>query len=164
MNISGTNAVAEQPVDGVEMTTLEPCVIVGLRQRVELSEMGDFFARAIPTVTGELARAGTRPTGAPVAVYRHEQAHHFDVTVGFPVAEAPASTAALVREVLPGGPAARAVHVGSYETLSATYAELSRWFTERKLAPPDVMWEEYLVRSGAGDETEYRTRVVYPLH
>jgi effector-binding domain-containing protein len=55
------------------------------------------------------------------------------------------------------------VHAGSYETLSETYAGLSRWFAERKLTPPEVMWEEYLVGPEPGDELAYRTRVVYPL-
>lgn len=164
MNTSRMSTVTERPMDGVERVTLEPRVIVGLRQRVALDELSGFFARAIPAVAGELARAGTRPIGPPVAVYRNEEARHFDVTVGFPVAEAPASTGALVREVLPGGPAARAVHVGSYETLSQAYAGLSRWFTQRKLLPPGMMWEEYLVGPGSVDESEYRTRIVYPLH
>lgn len=163
MNTLGTNAVTEQPMDDVERVTLEPRVIVGLRQRVALDELSRFFARAIPAVAGELARAGTRPAGPPVTVYRNEAAGHFDVTVGFPVAEAPAFTAALVREVLPGGPAVRALHVGSYETLSHTYAGLSRWFNQRKLLPPDMMWEEYLAGPGSVDESEYHTRVVYPL-
>jgi effector-binding domain-containing protein len=96
-------------------------------------------------------------------VYRNEQAGHFDVTVGFPVAEAPASTDALVREALPGGLAVRALHVGSYETLSQTYAGMSHWFSQRKLFPPDMMWEEYLAGPGSVDESEFRTRVVYPL-
>jgi len=164
MNMSGMHAVTDHPVDGVERVTLDSRVVVGLRQRVALTELGGFFARAIPAVAGELARAGAHPAGPPIAVYRNEEAGQFDVTVGFPVAEAPTSTDALVRVVLPAGPAVRAVHVGSYETLAQTYAELSRWFTRRKLLPPAMMWEEYLVGPGSVDESEYRTRVVYPLH
>ncbi|RSM68030.1 AraC family transcriptional regulator [Actinoplanes sp. ATCC 53533] len=163
MNTLGTNAVTEQPMDDVERVTLEPRVIVGLRQRVTVAELSGFFARAIPAVAGELARAGTRPTGPPVTVYRNEEAGHFDVTVGFPVTDAPAFITALVREVLPGGPAVRALHVGSYETLSQTYAGLSHWFNRRRLLPPDMMWEEYLAGPGSVDESEYLTRVVYPL-
>jgi effector-binding domain-containing protein len=164
MNMSATNAVTEQSMDDVERVTQEPRVIVGLRQRVTVEELSGFFARAIPAVAGELARVGTRPAGPPVTVYRNEEAGHFDVTVGFPVTEAPASTDALVREVLPGGPAVRAVHVGPYETLSQTYAGLSQWFSQRRLLPPGLMWEEYLAGPGSVDESEYRTRVVFPLH
>lgn len=155
MNTAGTTTV--------ETVTLEPRTVVGLRQRVAVDELSAFFARAIPAVAGELARAGIRPDGAPVALYRHEQGHHFDVTVGFPVHEVPAATETLVREELPGGRAVRAVHVGSYETLPATYSELSHWFAEHRQAPPDTMWEEYLVGPGGADETACRTRIVYPL-
>ena len=164
MNTLSTNTVTEPPVDDVERVTLEPRVIVGLRQRVTVEELSGFFARAIPAVAGELARAGTRPAGPPVTVYRNEEAGHFEVTVGFPVAEASASIDALVCEVLPGGPAVRALHVGSYETLSQTYAGLSHWFNQRRLWPPDMMWEEYLAGPGSVGESEYRTRIVYPLH
>lgn len=163
MSTTGSNAVTDQPLDDVERVTLEPRVIAGLRQRVTLAELSGFFARAIPAVAGELARAGSAPAGPPVTVYRHEEAGHFDVTVGFPVAAAPASTVDLVCEDLPGGPAVRVVHVGAYETLPRAYAVLSHWFTRHHLAPPEVMWEEYLAGPGSVEESEYRTRVVYPL-
>jgi effector-binding domain-containing protein len=163
MNGSGTNTVAQRPLDGVEEITLAPRVVVGLRETVAVNELSAFFTHAIPAVAAELARVGTRPAGAPVAVYRHEHGQQFDVTVGFPVDEAPESTEALVREELPGGRAARAVHAGPYETLSETYSGLGRWFAERKLTPPEVMWEEYLVGPESGDELAYRTRVVYPV-
>lgn len=163
MNGSAVQAAAHQPMDAVETITLEPRVLAGQRQRVAVSELSDFFARAIPAVAGELARAGVYPIGPPIAVYRHEQGHRFDVTVGFPVGEVPEFFGALVREVLPGGPAVRAVHVGPYETLPAAYGELSQWFAQRKLKVPELMWEEYLVGPGAADESAYRTEIVYPL-
>jgi len=108
MTSSGTNTVAQRPLDGVEEITLAPRTVVGLRETVAVNELSAFFTRAIPAVAAELARVGTRPAGAPVAVYRHEQGQQFDVTVGFPVDKAPDSTDALVREELPGGRAARA--------------------------------------------------------
>ena len=36
-------------------------------------------------------------------------------------------------------------------------------FADHARVPPPRMWEEYLVGPGAADESEYRTRVVYPL-
>jgi len=163
MNGSALQTTAHQPMDAVETITLEPRVLVGQRQRVAVSELGDFFARAIPAVAGELARAGVHPLGPPIAMYQHEQGHRFDVTVGFPVGEVPEFFGDLVREVLPGGPAVRAVHVGPYETLPAAYGELGHWFAQRTLKVPEMMWEEYLVGPGAADESAYRTEIVYPL-
>jgi hypothetical protein len=40
---------------------------------------------------------------------------------------------------------------------------LSAWFEGRRPAPPDMMWEEYLLGPGDTDESGFRTRVVYPL-
>ena len=48
MNTSKMSTVTERPMDGVERVTLEPRVVVGLRQRVALDEVSGFFARAIP--------------------------------------------------------------------------------------------------------------------
>lgn len=147
----------------IERVTLDSRTIIGLRRRVSLDELSGFFADAIPVVAGALARAGTHPAGPPVAVYRHERGRHFDVTVGFPVPEAPDSLNGLVREVLPAGPAVSVVHLGSYDTLPRAYAELGTWFARRGLRPSELMWEEYLAGPGSVDDSEFRTRIVYPL-
>lgn len=146
----------------IEVEVLTERTVAGLRERVALADLAEFFARAIPAVAGELARQGVAPAGPPTAVYRHEFAHEFDVTVGFPVAEAPTNDA-LVIEKLPAGRAVQAEHVGPYSTLPAIYTRLSRWFSGQKLNPPTVMWEEYLVGPGMAEEFGYLTRVVYPL-
>jgi effector-binding domain-containing protein len=139
--------------------------VLGLRERTSITELAAFFARAIPAVLDELARHNLTPAGPPIAVYRDEHGHQFQVTMGFPVARAPALVPCgpLVMEDLPGGQVVSAEHVGPYETLGGTYAALSEWFTDHKLVPPWMMWEEYLVGPGAAAETAYHTRVVYPL-
>ena len=128
------------------------------------TELADFFRRAIPHVIAEFARLGLVPAGPPTAVYRHELAQKFDVTSGFPVAGGrPAAAAGLAVADLPAGRAVQVEHTGSYETLPEAYAALGAWFGTYRVRPPDVMWEEYLTGPGAVDESEYRTRVVYPV-
>lgn len=156
-----TGTTIESPA--VEVVTLAERTVVGLRERVAPAEMARFFHRALESTAAELRRRGIVPVGPPTAVYRHELGGEFDVTVGFPVPGPPAGTDALVVEKLPAGRAVRAEHLGPYESMGATYAVLSRWFGMRHHAPPDVMWEEYLVGPGeAATESEYRTRVVCP--
>jgi effector-binding domain-containing protein len=147
----------------VEVVTLDSRTVVGLRERVAPVGMAAFFRRAVEATTAELSRRGVAPDGPPTAVYRHDWGGEFDVTVGFPVRAAPATGDALVIEKLPAGRAARAEHVGPYETMGATYAMLSKWFGQRRYSPPDVMWQEYLVGPDAATESEFRTRVICPL-
>ena len=160
---SAIRTAGHRSTDSVDRVVLEPSVVLGLRERVAPSEIKAFFARALPAVAGELARAGIHAAGAPIAVYRHEADQHFDVTVGFPVDQASATPVTLVREQLPGGPAARAVHEGSYDALPAAYHALSQWFAERHLAPPTMMWEQYLVGPGDAPQNRYLTQIVYPV-
>jgi effector-binding domain-containing protein len=97
-------------------------------------------------------------------VYRHELSQKFDVTVGFPIAgDLLAAATDLTAAELPAGPAVQVEHAGSYETLPAAYAALGAWFGTHRRRPPDVIWEEYLTGPGAAAESEYRTRVVYPV-
>lgn len=114
-------------------------------------------------VAAAFARLGITPAGPPTAVYSHEVHQDFDVTVGFPVIAPPADAAELTVVTLPPGRAVVVEHVGPYETLPAAYAAMSAWFGAHGLTPPDTMWEQYLVGPGSGDESRFRTRVVYPL-
>lgn len=163
MEESTTGTFSEPSSDSVTELTLPAGVMLGLRERVAMADLAEFFDRAMPAVAAEFARLGITPAGPPIAVYRHEIGHDFDVTVGFPVSGPLANAGRLVMERLPAGHAVRAEHVGPYETLSVVYAALSAWLGAHKLVPPDVIWEEYLVGPGSGDESAYRTRVVYPL-
>ncbi|BFU45019.1 GyrI-like domain-containing protein [Krasilnikovia sp. MM14-A1004] len=158
------NTTATGPAnDAVETLTLPARTVMGMREHVAAAELPDFFARAIPAVTRELAHCGAVPAGPPVAVYSHEVERAFDVTVGFPVAGGTTATGGLVAEELPAGRAVSAEHLGSYETLPDAYAALGRWFGDHALNPPEIMWEEYLVGPGTAGESGYRTRIVCPL-
>jgi effector-binding domain-containing protein len=154
---------ASTPHVEIEEVKLSPTMIVGRRERVAVGDLPAFFAAAIPAVAAELQREGIRPAGPPVAAYRGEIGDTFEVTIGFPVAQAPVSDD-LIRLQLPGGAAIQALHAGPYRSLPETYGRLGEWFTRRHLPPPTLMWEEYLVgpRQG-GDEAMCVTRVVVPL-
>jgi effector-binding domain-containing protein len=160
-----TDIVNVPSVGKPEVLSLHRRTVVGLRERVAVAELAEFFARAIPAVLHELDRQGLAPAGSPVAMYRDERDHRFEVTVGFPIGRAPSLVPGgpLVVADLPGGRAVCAEHVSPYETMTATYAALSGWFAEHKLAPPPMMWEEYLVGPGEAADTAYHTRIIYPL-
>jgi effector-binding domain-containing protein len=163
MNQRIVHSVAESPVEGVEVVTTDPRHIMGLRERVATTELSRFFARALPDVTKKLHRAGVDPAGPPVAIYRDEHDHDFEVTVGFPVDRVPILTYGLVCETLPGGRMVRAIHTGPYDSLPQTYARLGAWFAQQTRTPPRMMWEEYLVGPDETGESNCITELVFPL-
>ena len=159
-----TDTLTGPSTDGVLEVILPARTVVGLREEVAVTELAAFFRSAIPHVIGEFARLGLVPAGPPTAVYHHEQDQKFDVTVGFPIAgDALVASTDLTAAELPAGRAVQVEHAGSYETLPGAYAALGAWFGAHGVRPPEFMWEEYLTGPGAVAESEYRTRVVYPV-
>ena len=65
---------------------------------------------------------------------------------------------------LPGGRVAEATHVGPYDTIQQTYAELGRYVADAGLTPGDVMWEFYLSDpQSQPDPATRKTRICWPV-
>jgi effector-binding domain-containing protein len=64
---------------------------------------------------------------------------------------------------LPGGRAAKTVHVGSYETLSAEYRRIEGYLEEHGLRAGEGPWESYVDDSATTPHDKVRTEVYYPL-
>lgn len=148
----------------IERVEREPQPIVGVRQRVPMSDLSEFFGRAFAAAAAELARQGSHPAGPPVALYSGAVTDTVDVIAGYPVSEPVTPAAGLVAATLPGGPIVETIHTGSYDALGATYGELSTWFAEHGVTPADQMWEEYLVGPDSeADPSRWQTRIVFPV-
>lgn len=158
-----TDILSGSSTDRITQLTLPARTVVGVRDRVAVADLADFFGPAIAAVTIELDRLGVTPAGPPVAVYRHGCGRELDVTVGFPVRVRPGDPGILDVVDLPAGPAVRDEHVGPYETLPAAYATVGAWFAARELSVPDLTWEEYLAGPDGGDESACRTLISCPL-
>lgn len=148
----------------IEIVDLAPQATAGLREQVRLADLTAFFEGAFPLVAAELERQGVAPSGPPFARYRGMPGATVDVEAGFPVAAAVAGHDGVEPGSLPGGRAARAVHVGPYDTLELTYAEIAEAVGETGGRLADEMWESYL----DGPDTQpdpgaWRTLVTCPL-
>ena len=143
---------------------LEPQAVAGVREVVPMGALTAFFARAFTATAEELGRHGVAPAGPPVALYRGLVTETVDVLAGFPLARPWDLDAGLAAATLRGGDAVMAIHRGSYDSLAATYDELTEWFAEHDLTPAPEMWEEYLLGPGAeADPHLWRTRIVFPV-
>lgn len=148
----------------IERVEREPQPIVGLHEVVPMNDLSLFFGRAFGAAAAALARQGAAPAGPPVALYSGAATDTVDVIAGFPVREPVTPSVGLVAATLPGGATVEAIHVGPYDALTATYAELTGWLAEQSLVPAVQMWEEYLVGPDSeADPGKWQTRIVFPV-
>lgn len=110
-----------------------------------------------------LQAQGVSPTGAPFGKYYGRPDEMVDVEAGFPVAATITPAGSVTPGILPGGSVVQAIHIGSYDTMERTYAEIERFFRDAKLTPSDVMWENYLTDPAAEqDPAKWRTQICWP--
>jgi effector-binding domain-containing protein len=135
-----------------------------VHDRVPMSEIKQFFDRALPTVMAALTAQGAHPVGPPFAKYYGMPTDTIEIDVGFPVAHRATAADGATPGTLPGGPVVRAVHVGSYDDLSQTYDDMYAWMKNEGLEPADAMWEVYLSDpSRQPDPATWRTEIWWPV-
>jgi AraC family transcriptional regulator len=140
----------------------QPALIVRSRvARHELSSaIGEGLGKTFPYALG----AGLAIAGRPFARYVSMGPGLITVEVGMPVATPAPGAGEIEAVVLPGGPAAVAVHAGPYDQLAETYAALERWIDTNgfKIAGPP--WESYVTDpADHPDQNDWRTEVCWPL-
>lgn len=156
--------MAEEDTVEIERITVASRTVLGVRETVQPEDLSEFFGRAFERAQSAIRDQGAIVAGPPVAVYRGDPEHGFDVLAGFPVMGAVQGSAGVEVTELPSGQAIAAIHIGSYDAMGETYATVTSWMQDRHLTPAEPMWEEYL----AGPETSpdpagWRTRIVFPL-
>ena len=110
----------------------------GRRETVPFAELTDFFGRAFAETMAVLQSQGVDPTGPPFGKYYGTPTAVVDVEAGFPVAQTIAASGGVVPGTLPGGKVVEAVHVGPYDTMEKTYAEIQRYVADAGLTPDAV--------------------------
>lgn len=144
----------------VELTSETVAVV---RSVVPMEGLTAFFGEAYGRVAGAVPAAGGRITGPPLAWYHGMPGDTVDVSAGFAVAgdvHVPDGGVQVLER--PGGRALVAVHVGPYDGLGGSWAELASSAVAEGLRGRDDFFEEYLSEP-TGDPSTWRTRLVMPL-
>jgi effector-binding domain-containing protein len=138
-------------------------VVATVRRVVPLAELSTFFATAFDLVGQAVGAAGGHIAGPPFGWSHDTPTDSVDVSAGFPVGGDVHTPDGGIRvHERAGGSAAVGVHVGPYDELERTYAQLQAWLGDQGLTARGDMWEEYL-SPPEGDPATWQTRLVTPL-
>jgi effector-binding domain-containing protein len=134
-----------------------------VRVKCKPTEIQQQLAVILPEVMGYLTREQLAPVGPPFARY-HSFGAEVDLEAGIPVAKEIAGGGRVQPSSLPGGEVASGMHVGPYEELERTHAELARWLAQSNLAAQGGPWEVYWTDPGLErDPSKWRTEVFQPI-
>jgi effector-binding domain-containing protein len=147
----------------IELVRLEARRALTVRRTVPQSGIGALFDEIFPSLPNAIAAQGARTVGAPFARYYNGDPKAFDMEAGVAFAgEVTPPAGARIGE-LPGGSAAKTLHVGSYETLSEEYPRLERWIKEQGKKPGVGPWEVYVDDPATTPQEKVRTEVYWPI-
>jgi AraC family transcriptional regulator len=131
---------------------------------VPVDDVGATLARIYGAVFGHVMGHGGAPAGQPFARYEMAGDHLFNIKAGIPVAEHVQATDSIQQSSLPGGPAAKSVHVGPYDTIEKAHAALHEWIDVHGRECVGNPWEIYVTDPGQEpDSSKWVTEIYYPL-
>ncbi len=119
------------------------------------------------SIYGEIARLVERKglpfTGMPFVIYYNMDMENLDLEAGFPVGGSLEAEGRVKPSKLPAGEMATALHTGPYDTLEATYNELTAFVKEQGRETEEFMYEEYLNSPEEVKPEELQTRIYFIL-
>lgn len=132
--------------------------------QISMDALVAFFDTSFGRLAAVLDAQGVAPTGAAFAWYRNPPTDVFDLEVGFPTATPIEQDGDVVPGTLPAGPAATAVHAGSFDDLGQSWGALFEWVAAQGLTPSGPLWEVYLTEPSPDmDPADLRTALYLPL-
>lgn len=156
---------------------LPPQPVLVVRRRVKRSEIAATIGEVLGHVFQYAQQNGIALAGLPFTRYVEVGPGLMTIEPGMriaaagqdgiPVDAAWAQTsggAEVVKDTLPGGPAAATTHMGPYETLPDAYAAVQAWIESEGLAAAGPPWECYITDPAEyPDPKDWKTDVFWPV-
>lgn len=115
-----------------------------VRGHISAEQISAFLGTAFAEVPVVAARQELALTGPPFARYRFADDGTLFIEAGFPVSGVVTADGRVEPAVLPGGPVARTLHVGSYDTVAKAYEATESYLTDLGYEAAGPAWESYL--------------------
>jgi effector-binding domain-containing protein len=147
----------------IELVELQPRRALTVRRKMPQSGLGAFFMELFPKLRKSIVTQGATPSGAPFARYYNSDPAAFDTEAGLPFTGTVTATDGARVATLPGGRAAKTIHIGSYETLSKEYRRIEAWCEEHGYRVGEGPWESYVDDAATTPHDKLRTEVFWPL-
>lgn len=151
-------------MDDYEVIDLAPQPTAVLRGRLPVTELPGFFERAFHATWEAIEAQGAAVAGPPFGYYPTMPGETVEVEAGFPVTVPIEPSGEVVPSELPGGQVVKALHIGPYETLEATYERLQQAMGRDGLTGHGGVWEVYLTDpADEPDPARWQTLIFWPL-
>lgn len=147
----------------IELVDLPPRRALTVRRKMPRSGLGAFFSELFPRLRSAIVSQGATPSGPPFARYYNSDPAAFDTEAGLPFTGTVTAAEGARVTTLPGGRAAKTIHIGSYETLSKEYRRIEAWCEEHGYRVGEGPWESYVDDAATTPHDKVRTEVFWPL-
>jgi effector-binding domain-containing protein len=158
--VSSPRTEAAENAMEIEIRSLEPQRVMGIRTPVKLAEIGPTIGRLMPELAGAVGEA---MAGPPLARWHAWEGEGGEMELAVPVRGDVAETDRVRASELPGGRAVVHRHVGPYDGLHATWKAVLAEMESRGLRAGAAPWESYVSDPEATPPEEIVTEIVLPL-
>jgi effector-binding domain-containing protein len=148
----------------IEVKTLPPQPVVGIRTVTPVTRIGATLAEVLNEVMEYLEAQGVEPAGPPYNRYHGTSDEGIAMEAGFPVARALPGTERVLAGELPGGEVAVTWHMGPYAKLRDAYRALGLWLKANGREMAGSPWELYWTDPGEiGHPGLWKTEIYWPI-
>jgi AraC family transcriptional regulator len=111
----------------VEIRDIPEQHVLGIRWRTDIACLGSEIGATYHELFSYLGSKGIQPLGMPYTEYFEVSGMAVDLECGVPVAPGAEGEGRIVARVIPATKALFVIHVGPYETMVDTYAQIDDW-------------------------------------
>jgi AraC family transcriptional regulator len=152
------------PTISIERRELAAQPILFVRARVGRHEISTAIGQCLGKAYPYALSSGQAIAGRPFTRYLSAGPGLFTMEIGVPISAAAPGEGDVKAGSLPGGPTIVAVHAGSYDQLSETYAAMERWIETNGLKAVGPPWESYITDPAEHpDPATWRTEIYWPV-